>query len=119
MSTWSGKIVAGRYATERQVGVGGMGAVYLATDQTTGKRVALKVFSRMDEAASRRFEREARTLSELHHPGIVSYVDHGRSEEGQPYLAMEWLEGDNLATMLAVQRLEPAESLHCEHGACW
>jgi serine/threonine protein kinase len=52
-----------------------------------------------------RFMREARTLSELRHPGIVSYVAHGISSEGVPYLAMEWLEGEDLGQRLRRQPL--------------
>ena len=49
------------------------------------------------KAATARFAREAEVLSELHHPGIVRYVAHGRTEPGRPFLAMEWLDGEDLA----------------------
>jgi hypothetical protein len=97
----TGRTIAGRYAVERLAGEGGMGAVYRAVDGSTGKLVALKVLTVSFRDAVERFEREARVLASLTHPGIVRHVDHGRTEDGAPYLAMEWLEGEDLA-----QRLE-------------
>ena len=63
-------------------------------------------------ADAARFQREANVLATLRHPGIVRYVAHGRAESGEPYLAMEWLEGEDLAERLARgpldRRREPA-----------
>jgi hypothetical protein len=89
-----------------------MGAVYRAQDALTGRRVALKLLHAVTSPeAAYRFKREAVLLEELHHPAIVSYVAHGTTEGGQPYLAMEWLEGEDLAHRLARQPLTPAEAL--------
>jgi serine/threonine protein kinase len=77
-----------------------MGTVYRARDRRTGRRIALKVVRDAD-ADVERFEREARVLASLADPGIVSYVDHRRTAEGDPYLAMEWLEGEDLGARLA------------------
>ncbi|MBL9006886.1 MAG: protein kinase [Myxococcales bacterium] len=80
-----------------------MGTVYRAKDLLSGEFVALKLLlelkARGDEVE--RFSREAQILSGLHHAGIVSYVAHGLSPNEQPFLAMQWLDGENLA-----QRLE-------------
>ena len=86
------------YRIVRLVGRGGMGDVYLARDTQLGRRVALKVVNaeRMgsDEAVER-FEQEARTTAQFAHPHIVAI--HGVGElDGRPYVALEYLEGDNL-----------------------
>jgi len=86
------------YRIVRLVGHGGMGEVYLARDTQLGRRVALKVVhaDRMgsDEAVER-FKQEARTTAQFAHPHIVAI--HGVGElDGRPYVALEYLEGDNL-----------------------
>jgi hypothetical protein len=58
-----------------------------------------------------RFAQEARVLAALNHPAIVRYVAHGDTAQGQPYLAMEWLDGEDLADRLAASRLTVGESL--------
>src|SRR5688572_8810314 len=97
---WVGDVVAERFVIERPAGSGGMGWVFRALDQLSGGSVALKV---MDGGATdtERFKREARMLAELEHPAIVRYVAHGVTDDRQPFLAMEWLDGEDLATRLA------------------
>jgi serine/threonine protein kinase len=77
-----------------------MGIVHEAEDSTTGARVAIK---RMlaEGAELSRFRREMELLAEIDHPGLVRHIAHGTSEDGTPYLAMEWLEGEDLSTRLA------------------
>jgi hypothetical protein len=104
-----GDVLSDRFVVERLAGSGGMGAVYRALDRVTGEAVALKVARRGPH--EERFAREARVLAELDHPAIVRYVAHGETAQGQPYLAMEWLHGQDLAQRLAVSRLTVAESL--------
>jgi eukaryotic-like serine/threonine-protein kinase len=94
-----GDRVADRFVLERLAGEGGMGIVYRALDTTTGKAVALKVVHNA-EASADRFRREAAALAELEHPGIVKYVAHGEVL-GKAYLAMEWLDGEDLDDRLA------------------
>jgi len=91
--------LAGRFVIEREVGRGGVGIVYRAHDQMTGQTVALKVIALpgVDAGEEARFRREGRVLAGLHHPGIVRVVAFGQLDEGQPYIAMEWLEGEDLA----------------------
>lgn len=101
--------VAGRFEVLGIAGSGGMGAVLRARDLVTGAPVALKVLRGQD--AESRFELEARILSELRHPGIVRYVAHGKGEDGFPYLAMEWLDGEDLAARLARESLTVGESV--------
>ncbi|WP_394841260.1 serine/threonine-protein kinase [Pendulispora brunnea] len=94
-------LFANRFQMEREAGLGGMGVVYRAIDCHSGRAVALKVLRKTDPTAIRRFEREAEALGTLEHPGIVRYFAHGHSEEGEPYLAMEWIEGESLSARIA------------------
>ncbi|WP_155798908.1 serine/threonine-protein kinase, partial [Sorangium cellulosum] len=100
-----GVTVADRFRIEGLAGSGGMGSVYRATDLTDDSPVALKVQHRGAEHQERRIEREARLLAELRHPGIVRYVAHGVTGDGQRYLALEWLDGEDLAARVARERL--------------
>lgn len=106
-----GSLVADRFEVERFASVGGMGAVYQATDRLTGEPVALKMLLGGVGEGEQRFAREARVLSGLDHPGIVRYVAHGRTRGGSPYLAMQWLDGEDLAGVLSRSTLTIAESV--------
>jgi tetratricopeptide (TPR) repeat protein len=92
-------LLAGRFVIEREVGRGGVGIVYRARDEVTGAPVALKVIAipGVDAGEEARFGREGRVLAGLNHPGIVRVVAFGQLDEGQPYVAMEWLEGEDIA----------------------
>ncbi len=93
----------GPFDIEQQLGVGGMGVVYLATYRDTGQRVALKVLSpalSADKKLISRFEREIEILKKLEHPNIVRYFGGGRVGD-QPYYAMEYMDGGSLDTVLA------------------
>ena len=112
-----GKIIAERWKIQYLADRGGMGMVFKALDLETQRDVALKVLpiGMLSERASARFLRECQTLSALSHPNIVSYVAHGEITPGQPYLAMEWLEGESLAHRLARQPLTIEETLTLLH----
>ncbi|WP_438010403.1 protein kinase [Sorangium sp. So ce321] len=105
------KVLAGRFELERIAGSGGMGDVYRARDRHDGKPVALKLLRSSDVQLVARFQREARLLAELRHPAIARHIAHGVSEQGQHYLAMEWLEGEDLAARLARGPLGVDEAL--------
>src|SRR5262245_26713221 len=113
----SGTLFADRFVIERHVSQGGMAAVYRARDTKTDRIVALKLLDSSMERAVHRFAREAALLAGLRHPGIVSYVAHGVAEGDQPYLAMEWLEGEDLAQRLSRQALRREESNALLRGA--
>jgi eukaryotic-like serine/threonine-protein kinase len=104
------ELIAGRFVVEQVAGVGGMGKVYRARDLVSGERVAVKVL-RAESVETARFEREGVVLAELHHPAIVRYVAHGRTPEGSLYLAMEWLEGEDLSRRLKRRELTTDESV--------
>ena len=94
-----GKIFAGRYRIVKQIGRGGMADVYLAKDLILdGEEVAVKVLRtnyQTDPIAVARFQREARAMADLDHPHIARITDIGE-EDGQQYLAMEYVAGLDL-----------------------
>jgi eukaryotic-like serine/threonine-protein kinase len=95
-----GTRIAGRFRVEALAGSGGMGAVYAAIDERSGERVALKLLTAGGPSAPQRFLREGKLLSQVAHAKVVRYVAHGVTESGVRYLAMEWLEGEDLARRL-------------------
>jgi serine/threonine protein kinase len=111
-------VIAGRFEIDRLAGSGGMGAVYRAWDRETGAVVALKVISAGGSGGAERFSREAQLLSSLDHAGIVRFVAQGATERGEPYLAMEWLEGKSLQERLAGGVLQFPETLRLGVRMC-
>ncbi|WP_437313394.1 protein kinase domain-containing protein [Sorangium sp. So ce385] len=107
----AGDVVEDRFEIERLAGSGGMGDVYRARDLVSGQAVALKVLQGASATDLRRFAREAEALVTLRLPGVVQYVAHGVTGAGQPYLAMEWLDGVTLEERLAAAPLTLAESV--------
>jgi hypothetical protein len=114
------RVFAQRFEPVEQVGCGGMGTVFRSRDRHRNDWVALKLLTAevVKEAEVERFLREARLLSELKHPGIVGYVDHGLAPDGRPYLAMEWLEGEDLAQRLRRGPLTLGEALTLLQKVC-
>jgi serine/threonine protein kinase len=92
-------LLQNRYLVQKQIGQGGMGAVYVATDQRFGSTVALKETFFDDPNMRKAFEREARLLNHLRHPALPRVSDHFTEEDGQ-YLVMEFIPGADLAEML-------------------
>jgi hypothetical protein len=106
-----GQIIAARFELERVASTGGMGVVYRAVDRLTGGLAAVKVVGGRAAGGDGRFVREAETLAALRHPGIVSYLAHGTSEDGELYLAMEWLDGEDLASRLVAAEIGVDEAI--------
>ena len=109
-------LLDGSYRVERLIGEGGMGAVYEATHLRLAKRVAVKVMAR-ELAANRealaRFHREAMVTSGLGHPHIVQVLDFSTTPTGEPFLVMEFLEGEDLDRRLRqTGRLPAAKVVH-------
>jgi serine/threonine protein kinase/tetratricopeptide (TPR) repeat protein len=89
----------GKYEIVKPLGRGGMGAVYQAFDPVLEREVALKVMlpeTAGDPEQKQRFEREARAIARLSHPGIVTVFDLGYHTDGSPYIVMELLKGRDL-----------------------
>jgi len=93
-------LVAERFRIQSLVGLGTVGRVYRAVQEPLDRLVALKVLNPelADEpAARRRFFREARVAARLNHPNVIQVYDFGETDEGQLYLAMEWVSGGSMA----------------------
>lgn len=99
-----GRVLAETYRLERLLGEGGMGVVYEASHSRLGRSFAVKMLypevAANTEAVSR-FEREARVTSELGHRSIVEIIDFNRTTQGEPYIVMELLSGEDLEHRLA------------------
>ncbi len=96
----------GPFILGRQIGAGGMGIVYLATYEKTGKQVAVKVLPPAlseDEKLLKRFEREIVILKRLRHPNIVKYYGGG-THQGQRWYAMEYIDGGSLHDILSKRK---------------
>jgi serine/threonine protein kinase len=102
-----------RYRLERPLGHGGMASVHLARDTELDRPVAVKLLAENlsgDESVHRRFVREARLAARLSHPNVVSVFDAG-DDDGRPYIVMEFVDGENLAELLARRgRIPPDEA---------
>lgn len=106
MSAQAGRVgstIQGRYHLVRQLGDGGMGAVYKAADQVLRRFVAVKLLHpavAQNPSAVERFVREARAAAGIGQPNIIDILDFGR-EQGQPFLVMEYLRGRSLSNAIA------------------
>ena len=92
-------VLQSRYRIIRQLGQGGMGAVYEAVDERLDTTVALKETLFADERLRKQFEREARLLARMHHPALRRVSDHFSEGEGQ-FLIMQFIAGDDLSEMI-------------------
>ena len=113
MSLEAGKLVGRKYRLERLIASGGMGAVWEARHEQLGVPVAVKLISSSltgDPAARARFEREARAAAQLRSPHVVQVLDYGVDDD-LPYMAMEMLRGEDLASRIARRgRLSPRQA---------
>ncbi|AKF06563.1 protein kinase domain-containing protein [Sandaracinus amylolyticus] len=128
----AGRTLLGKYRIDGQLGQGGMGTVWRGAHVVTGRKVAIKV---LDERflsnvnVVQRFGREARAASAIQHEGIVEVLDLDQTEEGLPFLVMEFLEGETISSRIdrkkrlsqdevvriGVMLLEALEAAH-QHG---
>jgi len=102
----------GSYRVLKKLGAGGIGTVYLAEHPLIGKKVALKVIHREhagNPEVVQRFINEARAVNRIGNEHILDIADIGRSEEGDPFLVMELLDGVSLASVLRSSRKLPLE----------
>jgi tRNA A-37 threonylcarbamoyl transferase component Bud32 len=98
-----GKMLAGNFQIRRKIAVGGMGSIYEAEQVSLSKQVCIKVLHKhllRDATIIKRFHREARAASRLKHPNCINVIDFGQAENGILYLAMDFVEGVDLATLL-------------------
>lgn len=104
LDTLVGTMLEQRYQISRQIGKGGMGAVYEATHTLIGKRVAVKVlldkYAQKDQIVAR-LEQEARLASSIGHPNIIDITDIGQTTDGRMFVVMEFLDGESLGALIA------------------
>lgn len=110
-----GQIIDGRYRVIGMLGEGAMGVVFRASHTQMERQVAIKLLKSAlltDPDKVNRFVREARTVSRLKHRNIVNVYSVGTTDDGQPYLAMEYLQGNQLSDLISEHGfLQPSESL--------
>ncbi len=116
-----GVVVAGRYRIASLLGRGGMGEVYRATDLTLGQAVALKFLpeaASRDERALARFYNEVRMARQVTHPNVCRVYDIGEVE-GQHYISMEFVDGEDLAALLPrIGRMPPDRAAEVARKMC-
>ena len=104
----------GPYMIVKQLGVGGMGAVYEAVQDSIERRVAIKVLLpsvAQDGEIAKRFVNEARAVNRVNHPGLVQVSDFGQLDSGAPYIVMEFLKGETLRQRLRWAKLTQSAAL--------
>jgi serine/threonine-protein kinase len=117
-----GQLLAGKYRVRKLLGEGGMGEVFLAEHEAIGKQVAIKVLRSEHSQKTdvvERFRLEARSASRIQHPNVVQVFDFGQLEDGRFYLALEFLDGLDLAELLHKTRMiEPLRALYIALQLC-
>ncbi|WP_437735844.1 serine/threonine-protein kinase [Sorangium sp. So ce1335] len=99
-----GMLLARKFRLTRKIGQGAMGVVWAATNESTGREVALKLIARPDPSLRKRLLREAQSCGALQHPNIVDVIDVTHTDSGEPCLIMELLVGDSVAELLEARR---------------
>jgi len=107
-----GRVLNGRFRIVEPLGSGGMGKVYKAVQSPLDRVVALKILNpnfpaEKDPAFKRRFFLEASLTSKLRHPNTVTVIDYGQTDDGIFFIAMEFLDGQTLAEVLAQEKTLP------------
>ena len=103
LDPFPGRVIAGNFRIEKLIGQGAMGNVYKAEQLSLGKAVAVKVLHAHlmdDEKLVGRFKREAKSASKLNHPNSIQIIDSGQDKDGTLYIAMELLDGRDLAQVI-------------------
>lgn len=117
-----GVLIDDRYRVEALIGKGAVGSVYKAHQELLGREVALKVlhgYLGADPESLVRFHREAKALSRLEHPNLITLYDFGTTPDGQPYFVTDLLIGTTLASLLEREgRLEPERTLFIFRQVC-
>ncbi len=107
-----GQILGQTYEVKKPLGAGGMGVVYEVANVRLGKRLAVKVLSKLassDGEVVQRFRREAQIATDLGHPNVIDVIDFNETAEGVPYMVMELLQGEDLQALLTRTPVVPLE----------
>jgi eukaryotic-like serine/threonine-protein kinase len=117
-----GTLLAGKYRVERVIGRGGMGVVLAVRHEKLEQRMALKLIlpdARAHDEAAARFLREARAAARIQSEHVARVFDVGELDSGEPYMAMEYLEGSDVASLIATRgTLEPQQAVDYLLQAC-
>lgn len=108
-----GSVIAGNYHITKKLGEGGMGAVYLGEHVKMGRKSAIKVMTQSmahDPDAIARFNREATNAARINHPNVCAIYDFGETSDGLIYLAMEFIEGGSLSSVVEQGPVPPARA---------
>lgn len=109
------------YEILEMIGRGGMGAVYKARQESLDRLVAIKLLPlelSVEEDFAERFRREAHAMARLSHPNIVAVHDHGQTDEGHFFIVMEFVEGADLAKLVAAGALDPPQAFSIVRQVC-
>ena len=117
-----GQLIGGNFKLLSRIGVGAMGSIWRAEQLSLGKIVAIKLLHRhllADPTLSKRFNREARASARLSHPNTITILDFGQTEDGLLYIAMEFIDGKDLAQVLhECGPLDPERTVHIMKQVC-
>jgi eukaryotic-like serine/threonine-protein kinase len=115
-----GARLVGGYVYESTLGRGGMGVVYRARHQIIDRLVAIKMLiaGRMSDAEMQRFQREGKAASRLSHPNIINILEFGVTDDGSPYMVMEYVEGISLAKLIQSGNLELPQAVDIALQIC-
>lgn len=117
-----GKRIADKYQVLSVLGTGGMGVVYLARHETMQCNVAIKMLRAQfvgDQTSVKRFTQEAIAARRLQHPNVITTYDHGFTQQGQPYIVMDCLQGKSLADEIKrLKQLSVERVIHIFEQAC-
>jgi serine/threonine-protein kinase len=113
-------VISGRYRVEEEIGRGGMGRVFRASHTELGRQVAIKFLEPKVEIpnAAQRFLREAKSTARLVHPNIVDVADFGETVDGVAFIVMEFLRGEDLATLARHKRMPWPRAHHYLRQLC-
>ena len=114
-----GTVLKGRYVVDERFAAGGHALVYVATDRVLSRRVIIKVLraGRLRSSSLKlRFDQEMHALSRIDHPGVVGILDVGELEDGSPFLAIQFVNGESLRTLLSEGPIEPVRVAHILRG---
>jgi serine/threonine-protein kinase len=105
-------VLVGKYRIVERIGAGGMGTVHAALRLSLGDVVAIKSVlpDRSTPRNRARFLREARAVARIRHPNVVQVFDFGESEDGRPFMVMEYVDGPTLAQILTTGRIPIARA---------
>src|ERR1044072_1629329 len=109
-------VLDGRYVVERELGHGGFGTVYLASDnKVISRKIVVKVMHSHEltnDWRKKKFRQELEALARINHPSVVGVLDYGQTPDGRPYIVMQYIEGVSLRSLLTPEGMSFARVAH-------